>query len=355
MLYRTNKEGFKLRICLFGEFSGSLDEGNKNTYFYLEKVLKKRYGKNFLSINLDKLDNKVLNRKEIVFLSPKLKQKIEEFAPDVIHYIPYSGITFFCFIRAFFLRKYGNSKIIVTVNQNHLRGRVSKILAKLIFNPDCLIVLSSKTGKKLEELTHKIVMLPPGVDIAKFKPVSDAEKRRLREKYGLPKDDFLILHVGHGKKSRNLDVLKRLQERGFQVLLIVSTSTERDKTYLMELKSSGIIVFERYIEKIEELYALSDCYIFPTSYEVGSIELPLSVLEAMTCNLPVITSPFGGLPDFFRNSDGFYFAESIEDYKRLVKSVRNKTIDNRSKVLDFSWERIAESLEDVYQKVGEMG
>ena len=50
-----------------------------------------------------------------------------------------------------------------------------------------------------------------------------------------------------------------------------------------------------YIPEVEDIYRLSDLYLFLAESDTAAIEVPLSVLEAMACNLPVICTPFGGL------------------------------------------------------------
>ena len=59
-----------------------------------------------------------------------------------------------------------------------------------------------------------------------------------------------------------------------------------------------------YITHLEEIYALSDCYVFPTTDRRYCVEMPLSVLEAMSCNLPMLTTRFGALPGVFEEASG---------------------------------------------------
>ena len=77
---------------------------------------------------------------------------------------------------------------------------------------------------------------------------------------------------------------------------------------------------------IEEVYALSDCYVFPTPpmNKINSIEIPLSVLEAMACNLSVITTKFGALPKVFEEGDGLIFVDDGEDGERAIRKQAGK-------------------------------
>jgi len=74
---------------------------------------------------------------------------------------------------------------------------------------------------------------------------------------------------------------------------------------------------DRYIKKIEEIYQLSDCYIFPITFEGGGISILLSVLEAMACNLPVVTTKFGGLPAIFKGGDLYLLILTLNSKSRV--------------------------------------
>lgn len=65
-----------------------------------------------------------------------------------------------------------------------------------------------------------------------------------------------------------------------------------------------------------ELYKTSTLYCLP-SYSEG---LPTTVLEAMAFGLPVLTTPVGGLPDFFQNGKMGYLV-SVENVEELTEKM----------------------------------
>ena len=115
------------------------------------------------------------------------------------------------------------------------------------------------------------------------------------------------------------------------------------------LNNSGCIVWRDYLKNIEETYALADCYIFPVE-KGNSILMPLSVMEAMACNLPVISTKFEGLAKFFKGRNGLTYVEKTEDILSALTNLKGsgKRIDNREKVLSFSWKNIVETLNTIY-------
>jgi glycosyltransferase involved in cell wall biosynthesis len=192
-----------------------------------------------------------------------------------------------------------------------------------------------------------------GVDLNRFHPISSAEKKELRAKYDVESDKFVILHVGSVRKWRNVECLKKIQDDDENQVFLVgrpATKYERDVTELLE--KSGVTITHAYNPKIEEFYALSDCYIFPTMDPAGSIDVPLSVLEAMASGLPVILTGFGGLPQIFEGGRGVYFAK-IEEFADTLKVLKanGTTTRTRELVSPYSWENIARGLLRVYEQM----
>ena len=100
---------------------------------------------------------------------------------------------------------------------------------------------------------------------------------------------------------------------------------------------SGIVIIDRYIEHIEEIYQLSDLYIFPVEFKGGSIGLPLSLLEARACGIPVLTTEFGSAKKFLGNdNNGIYYAEA-SDFKKKLKEVKLQNHDySKTNVFDIN-------------------
>lgn len=70
------------------------------------------------------------------------------------------------------------------------------------------------------------------------------------------------------------------------------------------------------------MYQLSDLYIFPVIFEGGCIGIPLSILEARACGIPVMSTEFGGLKEASEcMNEGIYYSEYC-DFPQKVKSIR---------------------------------
>ena len=337
-------------MIIVGEYAGNLDEGMKNVMHYLTKGLSKYHKIRRLSTEDTKY--RFFKDPRISFLSPNLLAEIKNFQPQIIHYIPYSGLTFFSFVRMQVMAHYAsNAKIIMSCLQ--LPRKISYLSKKVIpmLKPDLILVQSRRTARILDDLGVRTKFLPNGVDIEKFSPVSERTKKKLREKYELD-NRFIILHVGHINNERNVRILGDLVEGDNSVVIVGSTSTKLDQDLVKYLKKRGVIVWREYFENMQEIYNLSDCYIFPAVRHFSSIEIPLSVLEAMACNLPVISTKFAGLVDIFEGGNGFHYFVDFDKVPKKIEEVRNGIeVKTREKVLPYSWETVVCELDKIYQEL----
>ena len=332
-----------MRICLLGECRGNLDEGMRNITLRFAEYLSKNH--QILALDL----------RDVFFKD--FWGKIRDFKPDIIHYL--HGPTIRSFILAKIISLYCRDAKIVMSGMRPVIPYLLREFVSLI-KPDLILTQSYETENMFKRLGCKTEFLPIGVDINKFRPVPKETKKELRQKYGFDEEKFIILHIGSIKKGRNVQLLTKLQRDDNQILIVGSSSTGIDPKVSQSLMESGCLVWVEYIKNIEEIYALSDCYIYPTvsRYDflgraiADSIEMPLSVLEAMSCNLPVITTKFGALPRAFKEGDGLFFVENENDIFQALEEIRNGIkVKTREKVLPYSWENVVKRLEEIYERV----
>lgn len=323
-----------MKVCVIGDFSRNLDEGLKNISYYTARSLSQKEGVVCYEANIKKI------------LSMSRLREIREFHPDIIHYIPGATNKTILFLK--FLKWYlnGHPKVVLSVQ---LPIFDDSIFYLSNFTPDLVIASSNSLKKRLDLLNLQSICLPNGVDSTKFVPVNAEEKEKLREIYGLQKDLFTLLHVGHLMTKRNLPVLKEAAEK-FQVVIVASHYLKKENNLYQTLKRAGCTIFEGYYPNIEDFYQLSDCYVFPV-VPGGTLECPLSVLEAMSCNLPVITTNYDGILTFFADTDGLVVVEEERDIIPALEAVRGSEnpVMTRSRVQQYSWHNLTDRYISMYE------
>jgi glycosyltransferase involved in cell wall biosynthesis len=287
-------------------------------------------------IDADIRSLRILSRKTLVTERLIRLTRAERF--DIALYVPLSGLTAFGLARGALLRLIAKSPTIVIGLQERNVGGMNRFLS-LFGNPDLVLSPVKTVQEGLEEIGINTGFIMAGYDAMHFKPVNSEIRSRLKDKYGLPRDRFILLHVGHVKENRNLEVLLRYRDWGSDVQPVVKAG-EVDPSWTRRLRLAGIIVIEEYLHDVHELYQASDAYLFPVNSPVAAVEYPLSVIEACACNLPVITTRFGGLPGTIREGNGFCYYDRISEIAERIASVRESHPDTASKVRDFSWDMV---------------
>jgi glycosyltransferase involved in cell wall biosynthesis len=110
-----------------------------------------------------------------------------------------------------------------------------------------------------------------------------------------------------------------------------------------------------YVPNVEWYYQSADCYVFPIVDKEAAITVPLSVLEAMSTNLPIVSTRFGGLTDIFQPCDGLKFV-SAGLPSELVDAVKSATrlpnARTRQQVLPYDWRAVTRRLMEQYRTLG---
>ena len=344
----------ELSIAVIAEDLGMpLDEGSKRIIFsIIREFMKKRISVSIFTShkNLD-LGNVYQLPENRFLVGASFRSNLRAQAPDIILYMPASSGTVGAFIRATMIKMQSSSIPLCLLNTQYRELPAYTRYLRFDRYIDLVFTLSPASTNILQSLGMKTILLSGGVDCDVFKPAGKQEKMLLRSKYGFQEKDQIVLHVGHGNRARNAAILARLIEFGFTVMLVFSTTTPTDAGLLADLRNSGVNVFDEYIDDIQDFYKMADCYVFPVSCSSSAIDIPLSVLEAMACNLPVVTTRFGGLPAWFEPGKGIYYGSTDEEILRLVKeAMKENDCKTLEKVSCFSWENMAATILEKFQE-----
>lgn len=338
-------------IILTNCLTGCDDEGSLKVAERLISGLKKRYPEIQLVTyeNESPLADRHLRLNKFM-LSCKLARLLRK-QKEPLFFVPLYARMLPTALRVFVLSLYARHRIRVLLPMRPRENRLGNVLMRL--SGAELIVLSDQSYRELDRIfPGKIHCIRAAVDTQRFIPVSVDKKTELREKFRLPVDKPLVLHVGHMKYGRNVDKLLNLDEK-YHGVLAVSTTTAAFRDMDLEAalrKKSNITVIDRYIPDIQELYQAADLYFFPVVAPRNCIDVPLSAFEAAACNLPVLATPYGELREML-DKKGFHPIESFEPAAMnaaIERAMACKT-DIRENVLAYDWEKAVGSLLEILQ------
>lgn len=173
-----------------------------------------------------------------------------------------------------------------------------------------------KATYQLFDIKTKIEVIPNFIDMERF-------KKQKKEHFKLaicPHGEKLLVHTSNFRKVKRVeDVIKVFNEVKKIIpvkLLLVGDGPERDK---MERLCRDLDIFEdvRFLGKlevVEEVLSVADLFLMPSEKE----SFGLAALEAMACEVPLLSSNAGGIPEL--NIDGVTgFVCNVGDIETMTK------------------------------------
>jgi len=215
-------------------------------------------------------------------------------------------------------------------------------LADYIFLPS---EFAKKTFTDAGVDAGKIFIIQRGVDIEKFKPSNQENKK------------FRVLFVGKVSLRKGIQYLleawKELNLKNAE-LVIVGNIEESMKPLLSRFSDFNNVIFKGYVKDPAKEYQKSTIFVFP-SLEEGSAKV---TYEAMASGLPVITTESSGsvvrdgIDGFiipFKNTESIkekiiYFFENPDAIEKMGKNAREY-------IKNYTWKHYRKNLIDIYRRI----
>ncbi len=144
-------------------------------------------------------------------------------------------------------------------------------------------------------VTREINVIPNFIDFSRFKKLN---KEHFRKAIA-PNGEKILIHISNFRKVKRVgDVVRIFDQIRREIpskLLLIGDGPERQAAERLcrELGACESISFLGKQEAVEELLAVSDLFFMPSDSE----SFGLAALEAMACQVPVISTDTGGLPE----------------------------------------------------------
>ncbi|MFQ5603401.1 MAG: glycosyltransferase family 4 protein, partial [bacterium] len=225
---------------------------------------------------------------------------------------------------------------------------------------DAIISNSTSQTQDLKRFLNyeesKIKLVYEAIDHQTFRPASSADLKKNKQylkKLGIHSP--FILFVSSLYKYKNAETLIEafagIENRKY---LLVIVGYPREKAYFERLKNlvSKLNLTEKVIftggvshDETAIFYQSAELFVYPSKYETFG----LTVLEAMACGCPVITSNVSSMPEIAGGAAWFFDPLSPAELAFSIRKIlgesrlRNELIDKGLKrAKEFTWRKTAE-------------
>ncbi len=176
---------------------------------------------------------------------------------------------------------------------------------RLLRDADAFVAMSRAIQEELARARvprERIHLLPHGVDVERFRPADETERRALRLALGLP-EGVLAVYSGRLLRGKGLETLVEAMASPAlppELRLVLLGSGEGQLDVEPELRrrmeERGLAARVRFAGRVDDVSAYlraSDVFVFPSLFEA----LGIALVEAAACGLPAVASRTGGIVD----------------------------------------------------------
>lgn len=156
-------------------------------------------------------------------------------------------------------------------------------------------------------ITRSIEVIPNFIDLSRFKK----QAKEHFKKAICPNGEKLLVHTSNFRKVKRIEdvigmfaiVRKSIPAK----LLLVGDGPERQRmeNLCREYEMCEDVRFLGKLDAVEELLSVCDVFVMPSEKE----SFGLAALEAMACEVPVISSNTGGLPELIEHGKNGFMSE----------------------------------------------
>lgn len=207
------------------------------------------------------------------------------------------------------------------------------------------------------QIEKDIEVIPNFINLEKF-------KRQKKEHFRMaisPNNEKLLVHTSNFRTVKRVEdvirIFANVREHIPSKLLLVGDGPERPKMEKLcrQLEICQDVRFLGKMEAVEEVLSIADLFLMPSEKE----SFGLAALEAMACEVPVISTNAGGIPEL--NIDGVTgFVSPVGAVDEMVKNALFVLNDANlpffkenalKRAREFDVEKIVPRYEALYQKI----
>lgn len=166
-------------------------------------------------------------------------------------------------------------------------------------------------------ITRDIEVIPNFIDLTRF----SKQKKDHFKKAICPNDEKLIVHTSNFRKVKRvedvMEVFHKIHKQIPSKLLMIGDGPERQMAESMcrEFSLCDDVRFLGKLDAVEEVLSVGDLFVLPSESE----SFGLAALEAMACEVPVISSNAGGIPELNIHGETGFLSK-VGDVEDMAKN-----------------------------------
>jgi teichuronic acid biosynthesis glycosyltransferase TuaC len=189
-----------------------------------------------------------------------------------------------------------------------------------------VLAVGDSLKSKTKALTgRKSTVLPIGIDLSQFKPLSET-KIELRRRLQLPEDKKIVVFVGRLTKAKGVFELAHSLEwlsNDVAVLFIGDGPAKDSLRQHPDFNRRVFLTGQVENERIKDYLLASDVFTLP-SYTEG---MPTVVIEALALKVPVICTEVGSVPDLFGEHRQLLIeSKSVSSLVNRINDILNRNL-----------------------------
>lgn len=218
------------------------------------------------------------------------------------------------------------------VHTHPLRNRgIARYTQAALRTIDRVVAVSQDLAERivrLEARSAPTTVVYSGIDPRRF--TINGERLGLRSKLGLPERGVGICFVGRLVATKGvielLDAFRTLRGRGLDVWLVLVGSGPLQGALASAAREFGgrlVIAGSMPHDRVPDYLRAADVFALPSHGE----GVPVAMLEAMACGLPVVATAVGGIPEVMLDESTGFLVRNVRDgelAERLARLVSNK-------------------------------
>lgn len=268
-------------------------------------------------------------------------------------------------------RKFRNIKIIYTAHGFHFY-KGSSVINWIIYYPlekilskftNVLITINSEDYQLTKQKKFKAGKIIKtngiGINLNNYGVQID-NRNNIRKQIGFNEEDFILIYPAELNKNKNqellIDAMEQISINLPQIKVILLGTGDKEEYYrdlVNKKKLNKNVHFAGYVNNVNDYLNVADILV-ATSIREG---LPLNIIEAMACGLPVIATSNRGHNELIKNNiNGFLLkSNTAEELSEKIESVYyNKSWreiikhNNLSTVNKYSLKPILKEVSKIY-------